>query len=70
MIDAINQFFRQRLEVSDPASQAEDSLRLAAAALLFETAMSDYDLGVDERMAIEALVSEQFSLSASEAQQL
>ena len=70
MINAINQFFRQRLEVSDPASLAEDSLRLAAAALLFETAMSDYDLGVDERMAIEALVSEQFSLSASEAQQL
>ena len=40
---------------------------LAAAALLFEAAMSDYDLGGEERSMIQRLVREQFDLSDEEA---
>lgn len=63
MIDAIGEFFRTRLQVRDDPLAVEESLRLAAAALLFETAMADYDLGDTERSTIHALVCSQFSLS-------
>ena len=63
MIDAIGEFFRKRLQVQDDPLAVEESLRLAAAALLFETAMADYDLGDTERSTIHALVCSQFSLS-------
>ena len=63
MIDAIGEFFRKRLQVRDDPLAVEESLRLAAAALLFETALADYDLGDTERSTIHALVCSQFSLS-------
>ena len=63
MIDAIGEFFRTRLQVRDDPLAVEESLRLAAAALLFETAMADYDLGNTERATIHTLVCSQFSLS-------
>ena len=63
MIDAIGEFFRTRLQVRDDPLAVEESLRLAAAALLFETALADYDLGDTERSTIHALVCSQFSLS-------
>ena len=63
MIDAIGEFFRTRLQVRDDPLAVEESLRLAAAALLFETAMADYDLDNTERATIHALVCSQFSLS-------
>ena len=45
MLDAIGEFFRDRLQVSDDSQDTQEAVRLAAAALLFEAAMSDYDLG-------------------------
>ena len=42
-------------------------MRLAAAALLFEVAMSDYDLGEEERTTIQQLVREQFDLNDTDA---
>ena len=67
MLDAIGDFFRDRLQVSDDSHDTEDAIRLAAAALLFEAGMSDYDLGGEERSMIQQLVREQFDLSDEEA---
>ena len=67
MIDAISQFFRDRLQVQKNSDSAEDAARLAAAALLFEAAMSDYDLGEEERTTIQQLVREQFDLDDTDA---
>ena len=66
MIDAISEFFRDRLQVQKNSDSAEDA-RLAAAALLFEAAMSDYDLGEEERTTIQQLVREQFDLDDTDA---
>ncbi len=63
MIDAIGEFFRKRLQSRDDPLAVEESLRLAAAALLFETAIADYDLDDTERATIHSLVCSQFSLS-------
>ena len=67
MIDAIGEFFRDRLQVQKNSDSAEDAVRLAAAALLFEVAMSDYDLGEEERTIIQQLVREQFDLDDTDA---
>ncbi len=67
MIDAIGEFFRDRLHVQKNSDSAEDAVRLAAAALLFEVAMSDYDLGEEERTTIQQLVREQFDLDDTDA---
>ena len=67
MIDAISEFFRDRLQVQNNSDSAEDAARLAAAALLFEAAMSDYDLGEEERTTIQQLVREQFDLDDTDA---
>ena len=67
MIDAIGEFFRDRLQVQKNSDSAEDAARLAAAALLFEAAMSDYDLGEEERTTIQQLVREQFDLDDTDA---
>ena len=67
MIDAISEFFRDRLQVQKNIDIAEDAARLAAAALLFEAAMSDYDLGEEERTTIQQLVREQFDLDDTDA---
>tara|TARA_E500000331_G_C16671494_1_gene461450 strand:- start:22 stop:471 length:450 start_codon:yes stop_codon:yes gene_type:complete len=67
MIDAISEFFRDRLQVQKNSDSAEDAARLASAALLFEAAMSDYDLGEEERTTIQQLVREQFDLDDTDA---
>ena len=67
MIDAISEFFRDRLQVQKNSDSVEDAARLAAAALLFEAAMSDYDLGEEERTTIQQLVREQFDLDDTDA---
>jgi uncharacterized tellurite resistance protein B-like protein len=70
MIDAIGEFFRDRLQVQKNSDSTEDAARLAAAALLFEAAMSDYDLGEEERTTIQQLVREQFDLDDADASAL
>ena len=39
MLDAIGDFFRDRLQVSDDGHDTEEAVRLAAAALLFELSL-------------------------------
>ena len=46
MIDAIRQFFTEQLGTDDSGVHPDHELRLAASALLFEAALSDYD-GLD-----------------------
>ena len=70
MIDAIREFFLYRLQVHKNSDSTEDAARLAAAALLFEAAMSDYDLGEEERTTIQQLVREQFDLDDADASAL
>ncbi len=70
MIDAIRQFFSEHIEGNEAVEDSEHELRLAAAALMYETAMADYDLGQEEQTLIQKLVSEQFELSKTEADEL
>jgi len=70
VLDAIGDFFRDRLQVRDDSNDTKDAVRLAAAALLFEAAMSDYDLGDEERTTIQQLVRQQFDLSDKDANAL
>jgi uncharacterized tellurite resistance protein B-like protein len=70
MIDAISEFFRDRLQVQQDSDGTEGAVRLAAAALLFEAAMSDYELGEEERTTIMQLVREQFTLDDDDASAL
>ena len=70
MIDAIRQFFSEHIEGNEAVEDAEHELRLAAAALMYETAMADYDLGQEEQTLLQKLVSEQFELTKTEADEL
>jgi uncharacterized tellurite resistance protein B-like protein len=70
MIDAIRQFFSEHIECSEAVGDSKDELRLAAAALMYETAMADYDLDQEEQTLIQKLVSEQFELTQAEAKEL
>ena len=70
MIEAIRQFFSEHIECSEAVEDSKDELRLAAAALMYETAMADYDLGKEEQTLIQKLVSEQFELTQAEAKEL
>jgi len=68
MIDAIRQFFSEHIEGNEAAEDSKNELRLAAAALMYETAMADYDLGQEEQTLIQKLVSEQFELTQAASQ--
>ena len=70
MIDAIRQFFAEKLEANDSGVHPDHELRLAASALLFEAALSDYDLSNGESALIQTLVREQFKLTTEESAQL
>ena len=52
MIDAIRQFFTEQLGTDDSGVHPDHELRLAASALLFEAALSDYDLNHTESALI------------------
>ncbi len=70
MIDAIQQFFRERVMSADESRPTDKALRIAAAALLFETALSDYELDDSERDKIKDLIKAQFSLADAEIESL
>ena len=70
MIDAIRQFFSEHIEGNEAVEDSKNELRLAAAALMYETAMADYDLGQEEQTLIQKLVSEQFELTQAQANEL
>ena len=70
MIDAIQQFFRDRMMPAGVESSADDALRVAAAALLFEAALSDFGLDETERQKIGDLIRAQFHLDEAESRDL
>ena len=70
MIDTIQQFFRDRMMPAGVESSADDALRVAAAALLFEAALSDFGLDETERQKIGDLIRVQFHLDEAESRDL
>ena len=70
MIEAIQNFFKTRIEAKESDEEKETAARVAAAALLFEAAMSDYQLDDVERQTIKDLITEQFNLDRADAMTL
>ena len=70
MIEAIRQFFSDHIEGGEAVEESKNELRLAAAALMYETAMADYDLDQEEQALIRKLVSKQFELTQVETNEL
>ena len=70
MIEAIQNFFKTRIEAKEGDEEKETGARVAAAALLFEAAMSDYQLDDVERQTIKDLITEQFNLDRADAMTL
>lgn len=70
MIDTIQQFFRDRMMPAGVESSADDALRVAAAALLFEAALSDFGLDETEHQKIGDLIRAQFHLDEAESRDL
>ena len=70
MIEAIQNFFKTRIEAKEGDEEKETAARVAAAALLFEAAMSDYQLDDVERQTIKDLITEQFNLDRTDAMTL
>ncbi len=70
MIEAIQNFFKTRIEAKEGDEEKETAARVAAAALLFEAAMSDYQLDDVERQTIKDLIAEQFNLDRADAMTL
>ena len=66
ILDKISGFFRKNPD-DDGSGKLDSSLRLSAAALLFESAMIDYEMTEEENATIISLISKQFSLSGEEA---
>ena len=70
MIEAIQNFFKTRIESKESDEEKETAARVAAGALLFEAAMSDYQLDDVERQTIKDLIIEQFNLDRTDAMTL
>ena len=70
MIEAIQNFFKTRIEAKEGDEEKETAARVAAAALLFEAAISDYQLDDVERQTIKNLITEQFNLERADAMTL
>ena len=70
MIEAIQNFFKTRIESKESDEEKETAARVAAGALLFEAAMSDYQLVDVERQTIKDLITEQFNLDRADAMTL
>ena len=70
MIETIQNFFKTRIEAKKGDEEKETAARVAAAALLFEAAMSDYQLDDVERQTIKDLIIEQFNLDRADAMTL
>ena len=70
MIETIQNFFKTRIEAKKGDEEKETAAQVAAAALLFEAAMSDYQLDDVERQTIKDLIIEQFNLDRADAMTL
>jgi uncharacterized tellurite resistance protein B-like protein len=72
MLPALRKFFDQRIAArpDEPAAQAEDRARLAAAALLVEVVRSDDSFSPDERGAVIDSVQRKFAIEPAAAREL
>jgi uncharacterized tellurite resistance protein B-like protein len=71
MLNAIRQFFDNRLNQPDPASSSDEHrLRLATAALLIEMMRMDDDIKDEERMTVVTSLRKKFDLSETETAEL
>jgi uncharacterized tellurite resistance protein B-like protein len=70
MLNAIRQFFDNRLNQPDPASSDEHRLRLATAALLIEMMRMDDDIKGEERATVVTALRKKFDLSEAETAEL
>lgn len=72
MLDAIRQFFGRQIynEADSSKRSIEESLQIAAAALLVEVMEADDMAGKSERKMITGLLCEGFKLSGSQAEEL
>lgn len=70
MLDAIRQFFDNRLGQADTLATDEHRLRLATAALLIEMMRMDEAIKEEERQTVVAALRAKFGLSAAETAEL
>lgn len=71
MIDAIETFFEQRLDVRKAgAGEEKRRLDVAAAALLIETTRADHEITDDERLAVTRAIQKALGLSGTETAEL
>jgi len=73
MLQAIKQFFEQHIATTDSNTNTiskEHSLQLATAALLFEMMRMDDKINEQEKSLLKSLISQRFTLSNSETEQL
>ena len=67
MFNKLNQWLQTTLKLSADNENEKHTTQLAAAILLIEVSRADFDISVDEQAAISMVLTEQFSLSKSEA---
>lgn len=73
MIDSLRQFFATRLQPAFKGSDthiAEHAMRLATAALLVETARSDFEFDMSERDALDTILQRVYGLTKRETEEL
>lgn len=72
MLSKVKTVFQNYLQVAETedSRHQEHRLRIATAALLFEVARADFEVGHEEIQAIAVAVKQQFGLSGDELQQL
>jgi uncharacterized tellurite resistance protein B-like protein len=70
VLNAIQKFFRAKIEAGAGDGPDQHGLHLATAALLFEMLRADNDEHPEERRALERALREQFDLSRAETHEL
>ncbi len=73
MLRTIQSFFNTRIRRPEGVTSREatqDSLRIATAALLIETARADHEIRDEEREAVESALEKTFGLDAEDIQKL
>jgi uncharacterized tellurite resistance protein B-like protein len=71
MIEAIEQYFEEHLDIRDPKlDDATRRLNVAAAALLIETTRADHEISDEERLAVTRAVQKVLGLTGTETAEL
>jgi len=72
MFKSMKQFFEERIQsaMGNETETDEQSLRLATAALMIEMTRADFEVTDDERLAVDGVLRDLFSISDDEAKEL